>query len=160
LTSPNREELQNAYFSAVVLPPKTQESAIKLLSILAQHLGMLGGEGRSKPRMVEPAAINRARAYIQEHLTEKIYLADVAKVVNLNCFYFCKFFRRITGLGFTEYVAELRIEKSKSLLASGEMSITDVAFASGFHSLTHFNRVFKKLTGLSPTAFRSRISSE
>lgn len=154
--TPDRDALHRAYFTAAVLPLNTQESAQKLMGILAQHLGMLGGEGEIQPRRVEPATISRAKAYIHEHLTDKLYLAEVAKVVNLNTFYFCKFFRKITGQSFTDYVSQLRIEKAKALLQRGGVSVTEVAYASGFNSLTHFNRIFKKLTGVSPSIFRAR----
>jgi len=109
------------------------------------------------PQVAEPSYINQARAYIQEHQSEKIYLAHVANLVNLNTFYFCKIFKRVTGLNFTEYVARVRIERSKTLLANPELAVADVARASGFQTITHFNRVFKKLTGFSPTAFRNQI---
>jgi len=153
----DRESLKNAYFSAAVLTEKTHESAVRLLSFLAQHLGMLSIQVFISPKVAEPSYINQARAYIQEHQSEKIYLAHVASLVNLNPFYFCKIFKRVTGLNFTEYVARVRIEKSKILLANAELAVADVALASGFQTITHFNRVFKKLTGFSPTAFRNQI---
>jgi AraC-like DNA-binding protein len=149
-------QLKKAFFSAAILTGKTHESALKLLSFLAQHLGMLSIQVFIPPNIAEPSCINRARAYIQEHQSEKIYLAHVASVVNLNTFYFCKIFRRITGLNFTDYVARVRIEKSKLLLANAELAVGDIALASGFQTVTHFNRVFKKLTGFSPTAFRNQ----
>ena len=153
----DRESLKNAYFSAAVLTEKTHESAVRLLSFLAQHLGMLSIQVFISPQVAEPSYINQARAYIQEHQSEKIYLAHVANLVNLNTFYFCKIFKRVTGLNFTEYVARVRIERSKTLLANPELAVADVARASGFQTITHFNRVFKKLTGFSPTAFRNQI---
>jgi YesN/AraC family two-component response regulator len=150
----NREMLKRAYFSAAVLTGQTHESAVKLLSFLAQHLGMLSIQVFISPQVAEPSCINRARAYIHEHQSEKIHLAHVASVVNLNTFYFRKIFKRVTGLNFTDYVARVRIENSKVLLANAELSVAEIALASGFQTITHFNRVFKKHSGCSPTAFR------
>ena len=151
------ETAKAAFFSAAVLTSQTRESAMKLLSFLAQHLGMLSHQFLQPSAALEFASIHRARTYIREHLSGKISLAQVAQAVNLNMYYFCKAFKRNTGQNFTAYVAQARIQKSKALLINNELSVANVASAAGFTSSTHFNRVFKKLTGLSPTAFRTQI---
>jgi AraC-like DNA-binding protein len=107
----------------------------------------------------EPPVIAKARAFIAEHQTEALTLGQVAKAVNVSSYYFCKMFKKIAGINFTEYVARARIEKSKNLLLNPNLRISEVAFEVGFQSLTHFNRVFKKILGQSPTQYRAQLVS-
>jgi AraC-like DNA-binding protein len=97
----------------------------------------------------------RAKQYIHEKIGEDISLREVARKVNTSSYYLCKQFKKSTGLSYTEYVSRIRIHKAKRLLKSPEVRVSEVAFQVGFQSLTHFNRVFKKFTGHSPTEFRS-----
>jgi AraC-like DNA-binding protein len=154
-----RESLRKAYFSGKVISPNEHDSALKLLSIFAQHLAMLSNQVFIQQENSEPPVITRARAYIQEHQTEEIKLGQVAKAVNMSSFYFCKMFKRVAGINFTDYVARVRIEKSKNLLLNPNLRISEIAFEVGFQSLTHFNRVFKKILGQSPTAYRAQLLS-
>jgi len=77
--------------------------------------------------------------------------------VNTSVFYFCKQFRKATGLSFTEFVSRTRIEKAKNLLLNPNLHITEIAYAIGFQSLTQFNRTFKKIMGQSPTDYRGNL---
>lgn len=153
----SREVLHKAYFAGKVVSPKEHESAVKLLSIFAQHLAMLSNQVFIQQENAEPPVITKARAYIQEHQTEEIKLGQVAKAVNMSSFYFCKMFKKVTGINFTDYVARIRIEKSKNLLLNPNLRVSEIAFEVGFQSLTHFNRVFKKILGQSPTEYRAQL---
>ncbi len=152
-----REALRKAFFSGKVVSPKEHESAVKLLSIFAQHLAMLSNQVFIQQENSEPPVITKARAYIHEHQTEEIKLGQVAKAVNMSSYYFCKMFKKITGINFTDYVARVRIEKSKNLLLNPNLRVSEIAFEVGFQSLTHFNRVFKKILGQSPTEYRAQL---
>ena len=88
---------------------------------------------------------------------EEISLADVANAVHTSTFYFCKIFKRFTGLNFTEFVSRSRIERAKELLLKPHMRVSEVAFEVGFQSLTHFNRVFKRMLGQSPSEYRAHL---
>jgi AraC-like DNA-binding protein len=66
-------------------------------------------------------------------------------------------FKKATGLNFTEYLSRVRIEKAKNLLLNPNLRISEIAFEVGFQSLTHFNRVFKKIVGQSPTDYRRQL---
>ena len=66
-------------------------------------------------------------------------------------------FKRSTGVTVTEYLTRVRIERVKELLLNPNLRISEIAFQTGFQSLTHFNRVFLKLTGQSPTEYRVRL---
>jgi AraC-like DNA-binding protein len=61
-------------------------------------------------------------------------------------------------LSFTSYLGRVRVEKAKQLLLNPHARISEVAYEVGFQSLTHFNRVFRKLTGESPSAYRASLN--
>jgi len=153
----NRDTLRKAYFSGKVVSPKQHESAVKLLTIFAQHLAILSNQVFIQQENAEPPVIKRAREYIHEHQAEELSLNQVARAVNMSTCYFCKMFKKVAGINFTDYVARVRIEKSKNLLLNPNLRVSEIAFEVGFQSLTHFNRVFKKLLGQSPTDYRAQL---
>jgi AraC-like DNA-binding protein len=154
----DRAELKKAYFDTRVLTPKQHESMIKLLTIFAQHLSMISNQIVVQQQNAEPPVIIKAKQFIQEHQTDDLSLGDVAKAVNTSTFYFCKMFKKYTGLNFTNYLSRLRIEKAKNLLLNPNLRVSEIAYEVGFQSLTHFNRVFKKIIGQSPTEYRSQLA--
>jgi AraC-like DNA-binding protein/ligand-binding sensor protein len=152
-------QLREAYFSTKVLSSKQYEAVVKLLSIFAQHIAIVSNQIVVGRENCEPAAISRAKRFIQENQSEDLSLGQVAKAVNTSSFYFCKMFKKATGLNFTDYVSRVRIEKAKNLLLNPNLRVSEIAFEVGFQSLTHFNRVFKKITGHSPSEYRAYLSN-
>jgi AraC-like DNA-binding protein len=67
-------------------------------------------------------------------------------------------FKKATGMTFTDYLGRVRVEKAKNLLLNPHLRVSEIAYAVGFQSLTHFNRVFRALTGQSPTDFREKLA--
>jgi YesN/AraC family two-component response regulator len=153
----DRQALREAYFSTRVVPTKQHDAVVKLLTIFAQHLSMLSNQVVVQHENAEPPVITKAKEYIQEHQTENLRLGHVAKACNTSTFYFCKMFKKITGINFTDYLSRVRIEKSKNLLLNPNLRVSEIAFEVGFQSLTHFNRVFKKILGQSPTEYRAQL---
>jgi AraC-like DNA-binding protein len=153
----DRQTLREAYFASRVVPPKQHEATVKLLTIFAQHLSMLSNQVVVQQENAEPPVITRAKEFIQEHQTENLRLGHVAKACNTSTFYFCKMFKKVTGINFTDYLSRVRIEKSKNLLLNPNLRVSEIAFEVGFQSLTHFNRVFKKILGQSPTEYRVQL---
>ncbi|HTX20253.1 MAG TPA: helix-turn-helix domain-containing protein [Candidatus Aquilonibacter sp.] len=153
----NRRKLKEAYFSTKVVSAKHQKSALKLLSIFAQQLAELSNQVFIEQENAESPIIRRAKEFIHEHQGERLTLGQVARSVNMSTFYFCKMFKRIIGINFTNYLSRVRVEKSKNLLLNPNLRVSEIAFEVGFQSLTHFNRVFKKILGQSPTRYRAQL---
>ena len=153
----DRAKLEEAYFSTRVVSPRQHEAIVKLLAIFAQHLSVLSNQVLVQQENAEPPVIRRAKEFIQEHQAEDISLGQVAKAVNTSTFYFCKMFKKVTGINFTDYLSRVRIEKSKNLLLNPNLRVSEIAFEVGFQSLTHFNRVFKKILGQTPTDYRAQL---
>jgi AraC-like DNA-binding protein len=150
-------KLRDAYFETRVLSPKQYASSVRLLSIFAEHLSMVSNQVVVQQQTAEPPVITRAKQFIHEHQGEDLSLGQVAKAVNTSTFYFCKMFKKATGVNFTDYLSRVRIEKAKNLLLNPNLRISEIAYEVGFQSLTHFNRVFKKIVGQSPTEYRSHL---
>jgi AraC-like DNA-binding protein/ligand-binding sensor protein len=152
------QEMRQAYFSTRTMPARQHESVVKLLAIFAQHLAIVSNQIVVRQENAEPPVITKAKKFIEEHQTEDISLGNVAKAVNTSSFYFCKMFRKVTGINFTDYLSRLRIERSKNLLLNPNLRVSEIAFEVGFQSLTHFNRVFKRIVGQSPTDYRVQLA--
>jgi len=153
----DRNELQKAYFESRVLSPRQHSSIVKLLTIFAQHLSMVTNQIIVQESNVELPVVTRAKEYIRLNQSEDLTLGMVAKAVNTSSFYFCKLFKKSTGVNFTDYVSRVRIEKAKNLLLNPNLRISEIAYEVGFQSLTHFNRVFKRIIGQPPTEYRSKL---
>lgn len=98
--------------------------------------------------------INKVCQYIQKHARGPISLADTAALVHLSASAFCRFFKRVTGKTFSDYVNDVRIGNACSLLTESDKTIAEIAFETGFESLTYFNRIFLKKKGSTPREFR------
>jgi AraC-like DNA-binding protein len=103
----------------------------------------------------EPVEIWKTRKFIEEHSAEELSLSKVAKAVNISRNHLSEKFKQVTGINFVEYVARTRFEEACRLLHDVDLRISEIAFAVGFQSLSQFNRVFKKLSGKSPSAYRA-----
>lgn len=151
------EKFREAWFESRVISPRKYESVVKLLHIFAQHLSIVAGQLVLQRDHAEPVCITRVREFINAHYAEDLSLATAAQVAHMSVFYFCKQFKKATGLSFTEYLGRVRVEKAKQELLKPNARVSEVAFEVGFQSLTHFNRVFKKLNGESPTDYRTHV---
>ena len=145
---------REAYFHTRVLSRKQYRGMVRLLEIFGRHLSILSNQIAVESASAEPTAVAKARHFIAQNQDNALCLATVAKAVNTSTFYFCKLFKRATGLTFTDYLSRVRIEKAKTLLGDPNRRVSEIAYDVGFQSLTHFNRVFHKITGQSPTNYR------
>ena len=153
------DTLRESWFNTRVLTRLEYDSILHLLSVFAEHLSIVTHQILVRQEKAEPTVITRAKQYIKDHQEEELSLGQVAKSVNTSTFYFCKLFKKTTGLNYTDYVSRLRIEKAKNLLLNPNLRVSEIAYQVGFQSLTHFNRVFKRILGQSPTEYRQKLSN-
>lgn len=135
------------------------ESVMSMLSLFAQHLGLIANKVVLQSETAEHPIIARAKRFIDENFTEDICLDDVAKHSHVSMFYLCKLFKSTTGITFSEYLCRKRIEAAKDRLLDLHARISEVAYQVGFQSLTHFNRVFKRIVGHSPSNYRNNLEA-
>ncbi|MBI5025383.1 MAG: response regulator [Nitrospirae bacterium] len=95
-----------------------------------------------------------AKEYVDANYMDNVTLLDASRKAGVNRAYFCKYFKKLTGLSYCNYLNNLRIEKAKEMLRNKNLRISDVAFTVGYNDLSHFVKSFKRATGLSPKVFR------
>ena len=98
--------------------------------------------------------ISEVTGYINNHFAEELTLSSLAARFYVSPCYLSRIFRRYTGSSFVEYLNAVRIKEAKRLLLADDIGITRLALSVGFRSATHFGRVFKLHTGVSPLQFR------
>lgn len=157
---PDLEVLKKDFASIPVVTAKQLDAVLKLLGIYADHLGDLAGRQLLAERHGRPSPLAQVLAFVQENQTARLHLRDVAEKANLSPYYFCKLFRKTMGMTFTDYLTRLRMENAKDLLLNPHTPVGEVAVAAGFGSIPHFNRAFKRYTGLTPTLYRSKHSGD
>ncbi|GAB3924523.1 AraC family transcriptional regulator [Larkinella terrae] len=101
----------------------------------------------------EQQRLQRVYRFIDENYQRKIEMAELADLTNLTVAAFCRYFKKMTRMTFTEFVNQYRVREAKRLLLA-DQSVTEVCFASGFESLSYFNRIFKRVTGQNPVGFK------
>jgi AraC-like DNA-binding protein/ligand-binding sensor protein len=151
------ESTKQAYFNTPVVTEKKLRAVEDLLTIFADHLAMKSNQIVTHSANAEPRAVVEAKQFIREHAAEELSLTRVSSAVNTSSFHFCKLFRKFTAVGFVKFVARTRIENAKNFLLNPNLRITEVGYAVGFQSITHFNRMFKKIVGQSPSAYRNKL---
>jgi AraC family transcriptional regulator len=97
-------------------------------------------------------------AHIEENLGETIPLAELAKLVSLSPFHFCRAFKQSFGLPPHRYHTSRRIEHAKALLAESRLSITEIGLRVGFSESSSFTAAFRKSTGHTPTAYARSLA--
>jgi AraC-like DNA-binding protein/mannose-6-phosphate isomerase-like protein (cupin superfamily) len=93
--------------------------------------------------------------FVQAHYQNSITLQRAAQTACMSGPYFCRFFKKVTGHTFTDYLSRVRVDKAKELLLRSDLPITVVGLEVGFESHSYFDRVFKRLTGKSPHEYRN-----
>lgn len=160
---PNGEwvkKARKAYFETPVVTADRFQAILQLLNLFAQYLADHASRQALACSETEPAAVARAKQFVQSHAEEAFSLAQVVQHVHVDRFYFCKLFKKATGMTLTEYVARVRVEKAKLLLADPSLRISEVVFAAGFGSIPRFNSVFKRHVGTTPTEYRATLRSQ
>jgi len=151
------KKAEETWFATTVLKESQYQSMLRLLHIFAGHLSECANVLSLEAQSTESASITKAKVIVQTNSDDDISLGRVARAVNVSASYFSELFHKNTGLTFTEYVARVRVEKVKHLLANPRRQITASAYDTGFKSLSQFNRVFKRVCGVSPRDYRQGL---
>ena len=120
-----------------------------------QYLRSTAPQHYAEHRSIEPVIMNGAITFINEHYMEDIALEDVAMFVGFSKYYFSRTFKQFSGVSFSEYLTQKRLNVAVDLLVRTGQPIREVARASGFGSSATFNRVFREAKNCTPTQFRA-----
>ncbi|AQS55768.1 response regulator transcription factor [Novibacillus thermophilus] len=133
----------------------------ELAMVLEEIKQELFGQKESKDHLLQDEQskmINNIKSIISDNLCEDITLEFIGRAVNLSPSYVSQLFKKETGVNFSEFVAETRINTAKKLLIETQLKVYDIARIVGYHSAKHFMTVFKRHTALTPTKYRERYT--
>ena len=126
---------------------------LRLFYLLASTPGLCTEHTVStESRMTE--TLRPVLTYIQKHHSESVTIEQLAKIAHMSSSYFMSCFKQNFGLGAIEYLNQVRIRSACDLLRNTDRSISDIAFDTGFHNLSNFNRQFRTKVGCSPQTYR------
>lgn len=103
--------------------------------------------------------LRRAIEFMHDNCGQELSLSEIAAAAYLSEFHFARLFKKITGLTPHTYLAGLRIEKARRLLAESDLSIVEVGAMVGYASQSHFTKIFREATGMTPRTFRQAVKS-
>ncbi|MBQ7564296.1 MAG: response regulator [Lachnospiraceae bacterium] len=98
--------------------------------------------------------------YIDRHFSDELSLVFLSEHFHIESTYLSRLFKKETGENVMNYIAKKRIGRAESLIREGELPINEIAFLVGYNDYNYFNKVFKKLTGLSPRDYREQVSKK
>jgi AraC-like DNA-binding protein len=150
----SREDLCLKLALLMHVPDSRQVAANKQgFSTLAGSLQNPSPAGRAR---TEAERCGKAMSFVEENLAEKISLHEVAELCGLGLFQFSRTFKEERGITFREFLIQRRIGRALQLFDTSRGSVTDVAFAAGFNDLSYFARVFRRVTGVTPSHYRKK----
>ena len=135
---------------------------VSRLAIESIALGMLAEASRRVVRAAEgptPAWLQQARAMVEEHFAEPLPLTSVAQRVGVHPVHLARTFRRFYRTTFAGYLRHVRIEFARRELAASSAPLSAIAAAAGFCDQSHFSRLFKQYTGVTPAEYRLALHS-
>jgi len=130
-----------------------------LTNVLAVNL--LKHHAATKPRVpiyeggLPPRQLEQILDYIDANLAQNMKLADLARLLDMSQFHFSRLFKQSLGTTPHRYLSQQRVERAKQLLSKSDQAIIDIALECGFSSHSHLSKQFRKLTGMTPKAYRT-----
>ena len=156
----DKEKVRQLYFECPWLPEERLQQVLNVLSFFSNYFVEIEEKLKRVTHDAGRASVDRAIDYMEENFRESLTLSEVARIAFLSPAYFSHVFREATSKCFTHYLQQIRIREAKRLLRQTDRSVTEIALDSGFNNLSHFNRVFRKLEGRSPTQYRNERRAE
>lgn len=151
------QDLETWLSQTPVMPSETLDAYKRIVHLAAKQIALKVTDQLVDPEVAMPPPVIKACGYIRSRaLVDDINLAKVARHCCVSKGHLSRIFHHATGLTFREYLTQVRIERAKSLLIHSGKSVTEIAYESGFQSLSQFHRVFRKVYGSSPGEMRSK----
>lgn len=137
---------------------KTEQIAITLqILTIVSGQNSINDAGHFEQKLTNEKLVDDIKAFVQCNYKHNITTSVVARRAGMTVSGFCTFWKKYCGEAFTTYLINIRIEHAAYLLSHVDMRISEVCYESGFSDIPYFNRVFKKMKGLSPSEYRESI---
>lgn len=122
-----------------------------ILMVLSRRCTLENPAGVSKSNLIA----ERVKAYINAHYSEDLTLQDISDALHISIYYLAHVFKQQTGYSPKQYMLRRRLGEAQTLLISTELSVTEISLAVGYGNPNHFDRMFSKYIGMSPSSYRS-----
>lgn len=132
------------------------EAVDRLLAARDQADGETSGAQSEVPPSYHADIVNKAKAYIRDHLHAPLSLADVAESVHLTPHYFGQVFKSHSGQLFNSYLTQVRVERACDLLRNSGLKVYEIGEKVGYIDPKYFAKVFQKQIGMTPNEYRLR----
>ncbi|WP_438431925.1 helix-turn-helix domain-containing protein [Gorillibacterium sp. sgz500922] len=109
------------------------------------------------PESNEVLRLKPVLSYIEEHIEDKIHVEEASRIANISYYYFVKYFKKVLGMSFLEYVNFKKIKRAERYLLTEDKSIAEVGETIGMPNMAHFYKLFKKYNGCSPNEYRKKM---
>lgn len=128
-----------------------------MLHLLKQYSVWQPASSFDRKGHLSKSQLRKVLDYIHAHLDRDIALSEIAAVLNLSQYYFCRLFKQSTGVAPHQYLTQCRIARAKQLLLTTQLTITEIAFAVGLSNHSSFTRLFRQYVGVTPKKFRASL---
>ena len=137
-------------------------SLLQILNFISQsnEYRLLASNTYRNEKIVNIHRINIVLDYIMEHYHECLNLETIASKINMNKNAFCRFFKKGTRKTLFSVINEVRISKACQQLIETDMNVLQICYACGFNNISHFNKVFKNISGKSPLVYRKNLKNK
>ncbi|MBE6883431.1 MAG: helix-turn-helix domain-containing protein [Ruminococcaceae bacterium] len=134
-----------------------EKSGYSDTELLTEIIGLMHA-GKDTVGKREKALLEEIRSYVTKHLEEDISIEETAAALNVSYYYICHFFKQQTGMSLSTFKNQKRMEKAIRELSETDKKIAEIAAKCGFNNVSYFTEMFTKMTGLSPSRFRSETA--
>jgi two-component system response regulator YesN len=121
------------------------------LDLISRAIPVLYPDDQSPMTIVDQLCI-----YIENHIGEELMREELASFAGFNPAYLSRLFRKEKGMSLSEFILQRRVAKAKTLLSQSTVKVTDIAGKVGYYNYSHFTKMFKKCTGITPQEFRKQ----
>jgi len=149
-----KKKLAEDYFSQI-LHVKTLDEVMLLLEKCLMR--MMESRVKQSRVVVQEPKLQVIQHYIDQHISQNITSIDVAKYLYLNPSYFSRYFKRLTGVNFTDYVHQYKMKMAEKILKTSNQSLESLSLSLGYSDRTYFSKVFKKYVGVTPSEYKAEL---
>jgi AraC-like DNA-binding protein len=123
----------------------------------AEDYELLSGVGYTNSvKTADTERINKVMNFLMDNYTQEINLQEIAALVNLNKSSFCRYFKTRTHKTCSQFINEIRIANACKLLINSNMTISEICYETGYNNISHFNRQFKRITGMTAREYAKK----
>ncbi|MDR9854292.1 response regulator [Paenibacillus sp. VCA1] len=144
------DETRYAYLADARTLEDVMELAERQLAFIAQH------KQKGASAAIREPKLQMIQQFIDQHLADNITSIDMARYLYLNSSYFSRYFKRLTGINFTDYVHQYKMGIAAKMMKSSGQTLESLAMGLGYSDRTYFSKVFKKYIGMTPSEYKTK----